>query len=52
MALCCSPPDRLGSIERGKQATFRYDVTDIGDPYFAAVNFCHRDVQRGELVWG
>ncbi len=46
--------DRLGSIERGKQADIAvYDVTDYREiPYFAAVNFCTATFKRGELVWG
>ena len=44
--------DRLGSIERGKQADIAvYDVTDYREiPYFAAVNFCTATFKRGELV--
>lgn len=45
--------DRLGSIERGKQADISvYEVGDYREiPYFAAVNFCTATFKRGELVY-
>jgi imidazolonepropionase len=45
--------DRIGSIERGKQADIAaYDVSDYREiPYFAAVNFCTATFKRGTLVW-
>jgi imidazolonepropionase len=45
--------DRIGSIERGKQADIAiYDVSDYREiPYFAAVNFCVATLKRGDLVW-
>lgn len=45
--------DRMGSIEKGKQADLAvYDVTDYREiPYFAAVNFCSATFKRGQLVW-
>jgi imidazolonepropionase len=45
--------DRLGSIERGKQADVAvYDVGDYREiPYFAAVNFCAATFKRGQQVW-
>lgn len=45
--------DRLGSIQKGKQADFAiYDVSDYREiPYFAAVNFCTATFKRGELVY-
>jgi imidazolonepropionase len=45
--------DRIGSIERGKQADIAiYDVRDYREiPYFAAVNFCVATFKRGKPVW-
>jgi imidazolonepropionase len=45
--------DRIGSLERGKQADLAvYDLSDYREiPYFAAVNFCTATFKRGKLVW-